>query len=119
MALQITEYEKAVNALTRALALPEDDITRDASIQRFEFCIELAWKVSKRFLGTATSAPKQVIREMGQAELITDVSHWLVAIDQRNLSSHTYNEDLAREVYRFAADFLPELQALARKLTEQ
>ncbi len=116
MTLQIAEFDKAVAALARALALPEDDITRDASIQRFEFCIELAWKVSKRYLGTDTSAPKQVIREMGQAGLIDDVVLWLQAIDQRNLSSHTYNEQLAQEVFCFAKNFLVELQSLMKKL---
>ncbi len=116
MALQTAEYEKAVAALARALSLSEDDITRDASIQRFAFCVELAWKVSKRYLGTNTSAPKQVIREMAQAGLIDDAVLWLQAIDQRNLSSHTYNEDLAREVYKFAADFLEELQNLCAKV---
>lgn len=118
MALQVAEFDKAVNALGRALALPEDDITRDASIQRFEFCVELAWKVSRRFMGTDTTAPKQVVREMGQAALVDDVGRWLEAIDKRNLSSHTYNENLAREVYRFARDFLPELEALRARLRE-
>lgn len=118
MVLQSAEFAKAVAALERALALPEDDITRDASIQRFGFCVELAWKVSKRWLGTGTSAPKQVIREMGQAGLIADVALWLEAIDQRNLSSHTYNEDLAREVYDFASRFLPELQTLEGRVRE-
>jgi nucleotidyltransferase substrate binding protein (TIGR01987 family) len=116
LALQIGEFVKAVDALGKALALPEDDITRDASIQRFEFCVELAWKVSRRALGTATSAPKQVIREMGQAALIDDVALWLEAIDQRNLSSHTYNERLAREVYDFARRFLPELTSLVERI---
>lgn len=116
MALKSAEFAKAVGALERALALPQDDITRDASIQRFEFCVELAWKVSKRWLGTDTSAPKQIIREMGQAGLIDDVVLWLEAIDQRNLSSHTYNEDLAQEVYAFASGFLPELQSLLHQV---
>jgi len=92
MPLKTAEYEKAVVALGKALTLPEDDITRDASIRRFEFCVELAWKVSRKALGTDTTAPKQVIREMGQASLIDDVRLWLEAIDQRNLSSHTYYE---------------------------
>jgi nucleotidyltransferase substrate binding protein (TIGR01987 family) len=118
MVLQSAEFAKAVAALGRALSLPEDDITRDASIQRFEFCVELAWKVSKRWLGTDTSAPKQVIREMGQAGLIADVELWLEAIDQRNLSPHTYNEDLAREVDDFASRFLPELQTLETRVHE-
>lgn len=116
MAAGTAEFAKAVAALARALALPEDDITRDASIQRFEFCVELAWKVSKRAMGTATSAPKQVVREMAQAGLIDDVSLWLEAIDQRNLSSHTYNERLARQVYAFAARLLPTLEVLRDRI---
>ena len=118
MALKLEAFDKAVTALGRALALPEDDITRDASIQRFEFCIELAWKVGKRHMGTAATAPKQVIREMGQASLIDDVALWLEAVDKRNLSSHTYNEDLAREVYRFAVGFLPRLEDLRARLSQ-
>ena len=116
MAINYEVYNKAVNALANALALPEDDISRDASIQRFEFCIELAWKTARRHLGTATTGPKQVVREMAQAELIENVGLWLEAIDQRNLSSHTYNEEIARKVYNFAGDFLSELQLLSNRL---
>jgi nucleotidyltransferase substrate binding protein (TIGR01987 family) len=119
MAASTVEYERAVAALERALALPEDDITRDACIQRFEFCIELAWKVSRRMMGTSTTAPKQVIREMAQNHLIDDPAFWLEAIEQRNLSSHTYNERLAAQVYAFARHFLPELIALCARLKAQ
>jgi hypothetical protein len=34
----------------------------------------------------------------------------------RNLSSHTYKEDLAEQVYSFAQDFLPELKKLSHNL---
>lgn len=113
MAVSLEAYDNAVHALAAALALPEDDITRDATIQRFEFCVELAWKVGRKIMGTASTAPKQVVREMAQNGLIDDPALWLEAIDQRNLSCHTYNEALARQVYAFARDFLAPLQALA------
>jgi hypothetical protein len=48
MTVNLNELEKAKNALGAALAAPYSDITRDASIQRFEFCMELAWKVLKK-----------------------------------------------------------------------
>jgi nucleotidyltransferase substrate binding protein (TIGR01987 family) len=118
MAVSLAEYDKAVSALARALALPEDDITRDATIQRFEFCVELAWKLSRKLMGTTTTAPKQVIREMAQNGLVDDVALWLEAIDQRNLSSHTYNEQLARQVYDFAGRFLGALQSLLARLQD-
>jgi len=73
MSVSIEKFAKAVNALEQSLARPEDDVVRDASIQRFEFCVELAWKTNRKFMGTQSSAPKQVIREMAQNGLISDV----------------------------------------------
>lgn len=112
MATSTHEFKKVVLRLEEALQQPKDDFLRDSTIQRFEFCIELAWKNSKRLMGTSTSAPKDVVREMAQNAYIADVELWLKAIDMRNLSSHTYKEDLAELVYAFAKAFLPELQRL-------
>lgn len=114
--ISLVEYSKALVALEKALREPKSDIVRDATIQRFEFCVELAWKSAKKVMGTATSAPKSVIREMAQNQLIIDVDFWLKAIDQRNLSSLTYREDLAEFVYNFAKEFLPKAQDLLLRL---
>lgn len=117
-AAAVDPLRKAVVALRRAAELPEDDITRDATIQRFEFCAELAWKSARRLMGRATTAPKQVVREMAQNGYVEDVALWLEAIDQRNRSSYTYNEALARQVYAFAVAFLTELERLLNRLPE-
>lgn len=109
-------FDKAVNKLDAAIGQPKDEFIRDSVIQRFEFCVELSWKVSKKIMGTSTTAPKDVVREMAQNNLISDVKLWLQAIDMRNLSSHTYNEELAEKVYAFAVTFLPELNLLREKL---
>lgn len=53
---------------------------------------------------------------MYRAGLIEDVELWLVAIDQRNMTSHTYNEALAEKVYEFAREFLPHAEALKKTL---
>lgn len=116
MNINLAEYTKALVALEKALKEPKSDIVRDASIQRFEFCVELAWKSAKKVMGTASSAPKTVVREMAQNSLIEDLDFWLEAIDQRNLSSHTYREQLAEQVYTFAQRFLPIAQDLLKKL---
>lgn len=121
MSVSIYELKKATMALEAALNAEKTDLNRDATIQRFEFCVELAWKTSKKIMGTSTTAPKQVIREMAQNGLLLDeeeVAFWLLSIDQRNLSSHTYNEVLAEKVYAFAQVFLPKAQGLIVKIEE-
>lgn len=112
MGISTEVFEKALVKLEEALKQQKNEFIRDSVIQRFEFTIELGWKISRKLMGTSSTAPKQVIREMAQAKMIDDVSVWLKAIDQRNLSAHTYNEDTAEEVYSFAKTFAP----LARKL---
>ena len=110
------EFEKAVLKLKEALAQPKDEFIRDSVIQRFEFSIELAWKTAKKIMGTSSAAPKDVIREMAQSGYIENVEVWLQAIDMRNLTSHTYKEDLAEKVYHFVSQFIGELQTLVQVL---
>lgn len=114
--LVTNEFEKSISKLKEALAQPKTEFLRDSVIQRFKFCIELAWKTSKKIMGSSTAAQKDVIREMAQSQYIDNVETWLKAIDMRNLSSHTYKEDLAELVYSFTQSFLPELQKLVERL---
>ena len=116
MAVSLEELSKALVSLEEALTVEKTDISRDASIQRFEFCVELAWKSARKVMGTSTTAPKQVIREMAQSGLIEDVEFWLKSVDRRNLSSHTYIQKLAEEVYAFAKSFLNPAKQLLTKL---
>lgn len=103
MSISTTELEKALKRLEEALALENNDIIRDSCIQRFEFTIELSWKLMKKVLSSEgiqeLDSPKAIIRSAAKAQLIDDAESWLHFIDQRNLSSHTYREDLAEQVY--------------------
>lgn len=116
MNIVLTELKRAVSRLKEAIDQPKNDFIRDSVIQRFEFSVELAWKTSKKIMGTSTSAPKDIIREMAQSSYINDVDLWLKAIDHRNLSSHTYKDDLAEKVYAFAKEFYTELTSLIETL---
>lgn len=112
----IDDYRKALAALDTALKVKKDDISRDASIQRFEFCVELAWKTAKKRMGTSSTAPKVVIREMAQAGLIDSPETWFKYLEGRNLSSHTYREALAEEIYSLAVSFLEDGKRLLSEL---
>ncbi len=112
MAVSKENFRKSIERLAEAISQPKDDFVRDSVIQRFEFCVELAWKTTKKIMGTATSAPKDVVREMAQSNYIADVDSWLKAVDMRNLSAHTYNEEPAEKVYDFASGFLSSFREL-------
>jgi nucleotidyltransferase substrate binding protein (TIGR01987 family) len=104
--LSLDELKRAIVRLGEVLAMPKDDVVRDSAIQRFEFTVELSWKVIQRYLRQSGYSdpltPKQSIREAARLGLIRDPELWLSFIDARNLSSHTYREALAEEVYEIA-----------------
>lgn len=80
-------------------------IERDAAIQRFEYTFEAVWKAAKQFLldreGFDVASPKRVIRTCREVGLLdeAETAHALEMADDRNLTSHTYNEQLAQEIY--------------------
>jgi nucleotidyltransferase substrate binding protein (TIGR01987 family) len=75
---------------------------RDATIQRFEFCIELFWKTLKKIciaerLKAAT--PKEVLQNAFEIGLIEGCDVWFMMIDDRDLVAHIYKFEVAREIY--------------------
>ena len=49
MAVSLTELSKALTSLEEALTVEKTDISRDASIQRFEFCKDFAESYRESF----------------------------------------------------------------------
>lgn len=101
---RITEYLKALAQLQKACAQPVSEFIRDSVIQRFEFTYELAWKMLKLRLqdeGIDAKTPKAVLQESLQAAFISDGNAWSQVQLNRNLTSHTYDEQLADDVYQF------------------
>ncbi|MEK6705476.1 MAG: nucleotidyltransferase substrate binding protein [Bdellovibrionota bacterium] len=123
--IELTELKRALARLKEALALKKTDIIRDSVIQRFEFTVELSWKVLQKFLQFSglpdPLTPKNAIRDAARINLISDPQAWIEFIDARNLSSHTYKEALAEQVYESAKKlptFADELLAsIEKKLT--
>lgn len=120
--LKWEDYHKALRRLEIALSktLDEDDLYLDATIQRFEFTFELAWKLMKAVLeyeGIETTSPRSSIREAWKQHLIGDAEKWLDMQVKRNLSSHTYNEETAQDIYRhIKEDYIVLLQDLDQEI---
>jgi nucleotidyltransferase substrate binding protein (TIGR01987 family) len=127
MALMFSPLKKALAALdaglARALAAPQDDMLRDACIQRFEFTYELAQKLLRRKLEEAEASSaaldqmafKELIRLAAERGLLDDPAAWFAFREQRNRTVHTYDEAHAKAI--FAA--LPAFAAAARRLLEK
>ncbi|WP_072004162.1 nucleotidyltransferase substrate binding protein [Selenomonas sp. AB3002] len=99
------DYHRVLERLQSALQKEPDadEIYLDATIQRFEFSFELAWKLMKAVLeyeGIEVSSPRSSIREGWKAGLIADAETWLDMQEKRNLFTHIYDEFTALEVYR-------------------
>ncbi|HLN95951.1 MAG TPA: nucleotidyltransferase substrate binding protein [Flavobacterium sp.] len=79
------------------------EMIREGLIQRFEYTHELAWNVMKdyaEYQGNATVAgSRDAVREAFRMQLIKDGETWMDMIASRNKTSHTYNEEVADEIY--------------------
>ena len=99
-----------------------DDMYLDATIQRFEFCFELAWKLMKAVLeyeGIEANSPRSCIREGWKQGLISNAEAWLEMMEKRNLPSHTYDENVAREIYHDVKErYVVLLEALDQMMND-
>lgn len=119
LAERIADYLKALGQLEKAAQQPKDEYLRDSVIQRFEFTHELAWKMLNLRLEEEdifVKTPRETMQAALQAGLIEDGNAWSDLQKMRNLTSHTYNEDLADDVYVYIIEQGVQLfQQLAHK----
>ncbi len=107
-------YEKAYGRLNVALMISNPSDTECAGIiQFFEITIELAWKTLKDFLiseGFEIKSPREAIKTAFQNGYINNGNTWIDALNNRNLSVHTYDEEMAIELTeKIRAHYFPLL----------
>jgi nucleotidyltransferase substrate binding protein (TIGR01987 family) len=100
--LKIERFKKAVSRLEEAVKIAKDDLDKDGVIQRFEFCVELLWKSLKiilNFKGIECYSPRDCVKEAFKANLISDDEIILDMLEDRNKSSHIYDEKTSEEIF--------------------
>ncbi len=116
---RFANYRRAFLLLREAL--DEEELTqleREGTIQRFEYTMELAWKVMKDYLEAQNVilpqiTPRAVIRAAFESQFITDGEAWMDALDDRNRMSHTYNFERFEEVlHRVRSRYLAPMNDL-------
>jgi nucleotidyltransferase substrate binding protein (TIGR01987 family) len=122
---RFANYIKALLSLSDAVALaderPLSKLEQQGLIQAFEFTHELAWNVLKDYLDQqgifALIGSRDASRSAFQNGLITDGEAWMDMIKARNLTSHTYNPEVADSVTRdILVRFYPAFCALRQRL---
>lgn len=108
-------FEKAMRRLKSAVLKARAErgselyeFFRDSAIQRFEFTYELLWKCVKFYLyevhGVVCNSPRMCLREYlgmsGEVFSEEEGIGLLRLVDLRNLTAHTYDEELAEEIFR-------------------
>lgn len=111
------------NALKRLEeALKEGQSNRlfiDGTIQRFEFTVELFWKTFKRLLeleGIKTKTPKETLKQAYAVGWFQNEELWLEMLQDRNETSHAYDEDKALQIYKHIMDYAPEMKRTFKML---
>ena len=110
------QFEKALQRLKEVLSLEKNDLVRDSAIQRFEFTLDLSWKMVKAYLeekkGIVCHSPKECFKEAYRQGLIEYDDYWLKLVDLRNEAAHSYNEETAEKIFAELGQALNHFEAL-------
>lgn len=85
---------------------------RAGTIQAFEYCFELSWKIMKRLLeerGKIANSPRETFRMAALEGFIKDPEVWFDFIKKRNATVHTYHEAEAQQVIATCSIFSSEV----------
>lgn len=81
-----------------------NELEQQGLIKSFEYTYELAWNTLKDFYElqgeSGIQGSRDAIQMAFKRGLITDGDAWMAMLQDRNRTSHTYNEDIAKEITR-------------------
>ena len=103
---RFSNFKKALGQLESAVTLSDERelsaLERAGLIKAFEFTFELSWDVMKDYLlesgVSGIVGSKGAIREAFSNGLISDGEGWMEMVSNRNLASHTYDDDTAENL---------------------
>jgi len=122
---KIEQTERALKTLDEILKEPYSVVVRDATIQRFEYTFEILWKTLKEYLkeyeGIHCNSPKGCFREALKVGLLNEEQTvlFLEMTDDRNLTSHTYIEEVAQKIYEKIKDYYKIMFDLLAKIKQR
>lgn len=126
--MNISALQNALKSLKDAYSeynKTQNEYVRDSVIQRFEYTYALAVKFIQRYIelnipnqeDLSTLTFNQLIRQANEMGiLLNDLEQWIIYRQKRNITSHTYNIEKAKEVISIVGKFIEEIEYLITKL---
>lgn len=126
--MSLTSLQSALQTLEEGLdqaeATPANLLLRDGVIQRFEYSVDLCWKLLLRYLHHVAQVPesdirtkRDIFREGARLGLLADPQAWFEYYDARNMTSHSYDSSVASGIYVLARPFSRDAHALLEALS--
>lgn len=125
---RLDSYNKAFKKMEEVVENKDyknlSDLEQEGLIQRFEYTFELAWKVMKDLLQEEgyvdIKSPNDTLRQAFNDGYIKDNDKWRRMANARNITSHTYDENDAKEViYGIYNDYYPLFKDLYNTLKQE
>ncbi len=119
---RFNHFEKALGQLKKFVQKGElNELEEQGLIQAFEYTYELAWNTLKDYLEAQGEAEihgsRDALRLAFKRGLIEDGETWMEMIGSRSLTSHTYNEEVAKQIANAVSrKYLSRFVALRKKL---
>jgi nucleotidyltransferase substrate binding protein (TIGR01987 family) len=100
---RFANYNKALSQLTKFIEQKKlNELEEQGLIQAFEYTFELAWNVIKDYYlfqgETGIQGSRDAFRMAFSRGLINNGEEWMKMIESRSRTSHTYNEETAKEI---------------------
>ena len=117
-------FQRALTQLAMGVELlkqrPLSLLEEQGLIQAFEYTHELAWNVLKDYLTgygglVGLIGSRDTTREAFKREIISNGELWMEMIKSRNLSSHTYNQDIAKKLVEIIPSYYAQFEQLRQR----
>ena len=122
---RLVQAHKVLKSLEEVLSMEVNAIIRDAAIKRFEYSIEITWKLAQSYLRTRESldvaSPRRVIRSCFEIGFLNDAQtkQFLDMLNDRNLTTHTYDEEAAESIYSKLDGYYSSLKFLVDRIANE
>ena len=124
---RLENFKKAFQQLEEAVSLYKNrglsELEKQGMIQSFEYNFELSWNLIRDYFLyqgiTEIRGSKDAFRIAFKHSLIEDGEVWMEMVGARNLTSHTYNKEMADQIIKSITEkYFEEFRKLLNRFEE-